>query len=120
MQDSYDPALSNEAWEAANAEEDEKEMVRDAERFLDGAVTVARFIRNLTADRDQVPGSAVIGFIIDYGLEKNPEAAVMARAEYRAFLGDLPDPIPAMAVDDLMLQFYVRLENRFKERGIEM
>jgi hypothetical protein len=110
----------NAEWQSALDTEEERSLSREAESFLDGAVLVARFIRDLTADRDDVPGSKVMGFIINYGLEKNPKAAIIAKIEYGRFLHGLPDPIPSLEVDTIMLQYYAKLESVFLERGVAM
>jgi hypothetical protein len=102
-------------WEKLIKEEERTHMISDAEEFLDGARIVAKNMRRLLEDRDSVPGSDAIGFIADGGLEKNIDAAKIARTEYRQFLRTRKSKDDVI---DQMISFYEKLSYIFRKEGV--
>ena len=103
-------------WDEANETFDRQMRERDADSFLEDSSRIARMVRYVAG---AVPDSciAVLRFVAGRGLERDAEAAKIARSEYYAFLASMP-PIPAGEVVEQLIHYYERLTFAFEDGGI--
>ncbi len=106
------------AWKAQAEIEDSAFRLREALRFLADSTLMARWTKNLKTGASEADG--LIGLIESGVLERHPEAAVAARAEYGRFLSTLPFPLPPDQAADCMVFFYLGLRDSLSERGIDI
>jgi hypothetical protein len=111
--------LSDDAWADAVEREDKGALVREMDSFIESQGMVARFVRGMSAGRDNTGADDVIGFLAGGGLEKDCAAATVMLREYAALVRDWV-PFPAGEIFDKMIAFYQRLGVALKAAGVEI
>jgi hypothetical protein len=104
-----------ETWQEVAVKEDAGMLARDVEEFLESARRVARFIASQTG---AFSGREVMMFVSRGGLERDADAATVARAEYSRFLLSRPI-LRADLIVGTMQEYYTALAKVFAQKGIE-